>query len=110
VALKNVGPEQAPDSGRKGYREPDEPPDGRLRIARDAFWSDPSEQMTYEHAVASNPRHPGEHSLAYIQRIASIVEHRYALAAKPMPGRMSQRERDARLAKLRREALAVGHE
>jgi hypothetical protein len=104
VALKNVGPEQAPDTGRKGYREPDEPPDGRLRIARDAFWSDPSEQMTYEHAVASNPQHSCERPLAYIQRLASIVEHRYALAAKPMPGRMSQQARDARLAELRRQA------
>lgn len=110
MALKNVGLEQAPDTGRKGYREPDEPPDGRLRIARDAFWSDPSEQMTYEHAVASNLRHPGESPLAYIARLAALIEHRYALAAKPMPGRMSQRERDARLAELRREALAVGHE
>lgn len=62
------------DSGRLGYREPDEPPDERPCIVRAPFWRDKSEQLTYEHAVQSNPRKSGEGPMAYIQRIAELVK------------------------------------
>ena len=85
--------EQAQDTGRKGYREPHEPPDGiRPKIAYSEFWEDPEEQATYEHAVQANPILPDEGHGTYIQRIASIVAGRYAkVGTMPRP-RMSEKE------------------
>ena len=80
------------DTGRKGYREPDEPPDDRPVIVRAPFWRDESERLTYEHAVESWPRRQGEGAMSYIARIAGIVEQRkLAAVAKefPPPERLS---------------------
>ena len=44
------------DTGRKGFREPDEPPDERAVIVRAPFWLSESERLTYEHAAESWPR------------------------------------------------------
>jgi len=82
------------NTGRMGYRWPEEPPDGRPVINRRPFWTDESERLTYEHAVETNPRRPGERPLVYIQRIATLVESRLRPQvpkaklpppAKPMP-------------------------
>lgn len=84
---------------RNGFREPDEPPDGRPVIVRDPYWRDPAEQDAYEHAVRTNPRRPDEGAMTYIARIAAIVEGRLQLPApkakqlppaKPMPPKQRQ--------------------
>lgn len=85
-------------TGRKGYREPHEPPDDRPVIAYGAcrcrgcreyggdFWRNESERLTYEHAVEANPKGASEGALTYIARIAGIVEQRkQAAAAKEFP-------------------------
>ena len=80
------------DTGRKGYREPDEPPDDRPVIVRAPFWSSESERLTYEHAAESWPRRPGEGAMTYIARLAGVVERRkLAAVAKefPPPERLS---------------------
>lgn len=89
---------QVQDSGRKGYLEPHEPPDGtRLRIMRGPFWTDQQEQATYEHAVQSNPILPDEGRGSYMVRIAGLVAGRY-LKANVMPRpRLSPREYHQRL-------------
>lgn len=75
---------------RNGWREPDEPTDERPAILHGAcrcrgcrryqreFWRDETERMTYEDAVAANPRGQGEGPATYIKRIGSIVAGKYA--------------------------------
>lgn len=41
-----------------------------------AFWSSPSEQLTYEHAVEANPRGENEGAISYIKRIAALAQAR----------------------------------
>lgn len=41
-------------SGPPGYREPEEPPDGRPVIVRGKFWASASEQLHYEDTVHMN--------------------------------------------------------
>jgi len=79
------------DTGRRGYREPSDPPDDRPVIVHAPFWSSESERLTYEHAVESWPRRQGEGAMTYIARIAAKVEGRLAAAAKsfPPPERLS---------------------
>ncbi len=104
-------------SGRMGFREPDEPEDGRPVIARgacrctacreylDGFWKGRMEQATYEAAVAGSPRREGEGPMAYIRRISEIVTREREAGAKAMPHlRMTRRERDAVLERLRAQA------
>jgi hypothetical protein len=82
------------DTGKMGFRWPEERPDGRPVIAAKPFWESESEELTYELAVRNNPRRPDEVPWAYIARIASIASGKWlakreaiaALAkAKAMP-------------------------
>lgn len=45
----------AADTGRKGYREPDEPRDDRALIVRDVFWRSEAEQLTQSAQLSSRP-------------------------------------------------------
>jgi len=77
---------------RNGWREPDEPSDGRPMIVRGGWWGNESERLTYEHAVESHPRRPDEGHGSYIVRIAETVARRkLAAVAKdfPPPERLS---------------------
>ena len=76
---------EASDTGRMGFREPDEPPDERPLIARTPFWKDESEKLTYEHAVQVNPRKPGEGAMTYLQRLAEYVKGKLDSAVRAMP-------------------------
>lgn len=77
------------------YGEPDSQPEYRprgpqgpnpyLAPAREAFWLDESERLTYEHAVEVNPRGKDEGAITYLARIAALAAGRLAPAAKPMP-------------------------
>jgi hypothetical protein len=92
------------NTGRMGFREPGEPPDGRLVVDRPKFWRDQFEEAQYMRAVAQNKRKPGESPLSYVARIAGIVSGEQEQAAKPMPDTgMSNREWNDR----RNEAAAV---
>lgn len=76
MALNDRRPPESENTGRKGYREPEELKDDRPMILHAPFWKDESERLTYEHAVESWPKHPGEGAMTYIARIAGIVERR----------------------------------
>lgn len=93
------------DTGRKGYLEPDEPPDGiRRRINYRPIRRDESERLTYEHAVETHPKRPDEGPMAYIQRIAGIVEKRLGPVVQAMPKElMTRREFQRRLAELEKQ-------
>jgi hypothetical protein len=97
-------PEQ---TGRMGFLEPDEPPDGvRKTIVRNSIYRDLTEQMTYENAVEANPRGRDESPLSYIRRIAELVaEKRLPAPLKPMPeARLPYKDQDDVLQELRRQA------
>lgn len=98
-----------PDSGRMGFRYEWEPRDERPCIVyTEPFWRDRLEQATYEAAVAGNPKREDEGSFSYIRRISEIVTREREGGVKPMPhARMSRRERDRELAKLREQAKAL---
>ena len=99
---------------RNGWREDDEPDDGRQLILHGAcpcagcreyegdIWRDKTERMTYEDAIAAEPIQPDEYRLAYLAKISAKVEGKYGRLAKAMPhARMSRVERDRQLQKLR---------
>lgn len=78
-----------PDTGRKGYRLPEEPLDERPVIAFDScrckacrqrvgMWANDLERATYETAVAMNPKREDEGPMAYARRISQIVTEEYA--------------------------------
>lgn len=71
-------PDPKEDTGRKGYLEPHEPPDGsRRRISYREFWRDESERLTYEHAVETQPFRRGvDKPSEYITRITSLAQRR----------------------------------
>lgn len=76
------------DTGRMGWRWPEEVPDGRPVIDVRPFWTNESERLTYEHAAETHPRRPGEGPISYIQRLAGIAAGRLAVKqppAKAMP-------------------------
>lgn len=73
------------DTGRRAWRWPEEPPDGRPVIDQRPFWKSESERLTFEHAAETNPRRPGEGPGTYIARLAAIATGRFAQAAKRMP-------------------------
>lgn len=78
------------DSGRRGYREPHEPPDGvRPCIHHGLFWTDQQERATYEHAVQSNPIRQDEGRGSYTVRIAALVAGRYAKVGTMLRARLS---------------------
>lgn len=90
---RNLKPE---DTGRMGYRWPDEPPDGRPVIDQRPFWEDPSEQEVYEHVAATNPRRPDEGAMSYIARLATLAQSRLTVpkARLPLPAKsMSPKQR-----------------
>jgi hypothetical protein len=102
---------------RNGWREADDPTDDRPLILRGAcrcrgcreyggeVWHDETERMTYHAAIESNPKREDEGPMAYAQRIAAVVAGKYSRAVQGMPHvRMSRRERDAQLSKLRGQA------
>lgn len=68
-----------PDFGRKCFREPGEPRDGRFALLIRPFWASDSERDAYESAVHDHPREVDvaadeiESDTAYIQRIARIA-------------------------------------
>lgn len=77
---------QNPDFGPPAYREPDEAPDAReWVIKRKPFWSDRTEQATYEHAVEANPKGSEEGTLEYLERIVKIATGKLAQRPKSMP-------------------------
>lgn len=94
------------DSGRMAFRREGEPVDERpLLIDPHGFWRDETERLTYEDAVEANPKHRDEGPFSYIRRLSEIVTGKYASLGQPMPRtRMSRRERDQQLAKLRAQA------
>lgn len=70
-----------PDTGKKCYREPGEPRDERPTPKIPEFWTGgPEEAAAYLSAVRENPRiadpeaNTIESPLAYIQRLAEIVQ------------------------------------
>lgn len=86
---------EKPDTGRMGFRWPEEPPDGRPVIDQRPFWRNRSEQLTYEHAAETHPRRPGEGPGTYIARLASIVAGRLVKSGvrrMPDPEPMSDAE------------------
>ena len=96
---------QRTDSGRIGFRYPDEPVDERPVIVLAPFWTDASEQCAYEDAVQQHPRKDSEGPMAYAQRISSIVVGKYAKAGLAMPRtRMSQAEWQRRQNEAKRKA------
>lgn len=81
----DVPPESAPNLTR-GYREPGEPRDDRPLVKHRPFWRDIGEQLTYQIAVESNPKKPGEGIEAYLQRICAAAGAKLQGAAlKDMP-------------------------
>ena len=97
---------EAPDTGRMGFRTEYERQDERqLLYYAYPFWADETERMTYEDAVEANPRREDEGAMTYAARISAVVAGKYSGAVQGMPHvRMSRRERDAQLAKLRGQA------
>ena len=97
---------QERDTGRKGYRHEWEQTDERpLIIYPYPFYSDDTERMAYEAAVEGNPIKADEGAMTYMARISGIVEGKYKKLGLQMPHtRMSHRERDRQLAKLREQA------
>ena len=106
---------------KNGWREPDDPDDGRPGISRHRCqckgcrerkagdWTDRMEQATYEAAVAGNPRREGEGPFAYIRRISELVTQEREAGAQSMPHvRQSRRERDAALLRLRFQSGQIG--
>lgn len=99
--MRRQGQDQEPsDTGRLGYRERDEYPDGRPVISHSQFWSDEAERLTYEHALQSNPKREDEGVMSYIMRIAAVVEGRYRKAGTMPRGRLSQRAYERRMREL----------
>lgn len=94
---------------RNGWREPDEPTDSRPLIVRGGAWKDESERLTYEHAMESNPKGADEGPLAYIMRIAGLVQRRRSAAAKdfPKPDRLSPVEYHKRQVELGVQGIAI---
>jgi len=120
------------NTGRKGYREPDEPPDERPVIAYtdfrrgykrndfgrivdsdtgeppgDPFWRDRSEQLVYENAAESNPRKAGEGAFSYIQRLAAIAEQEFGRMKEMPQTKLTRRQTDERLAELRHQTQRI---
>jgi hypothetical protein len=93
------------NTGRMGFREPDEPPDSRPVIWRRPFWRDDAEEEAYLHAVSTNPRRPKEGAMAYIERLAAIASGRLGKAAQSMP--KAKRMSDAEWNDRQNEAAAV---
>jgi hypothetical protein len=86
VGRRNTTPLAEGDTGRMGFLEPEDSPDGvRHHILRRPFWRNVGEQLTYQNAVESNPRKRGEGALSYIQRIAEIAAGKLPPPAKDMP-------------------------
>lgn len=91
------------DSGRRGFREPDEPIDERPCIVRAPFWKDAMEAATYLTAVQMNPQKSTEGPFAYIERLSSIVtkEQRDALhdmpRARPTKREWSEAQEDVKM-------------
>lgn len=98
--------QEARDTGRMAFRHEWEAVDERpLLIDPHGFWADETERMTYEDAVQANPRRPDEGPASYIRRISEMVTGKYKALGLQMPRtRMSRRERDQQLAKLRAQA------
>jgi hypothetical protein len=97
------------DTGRLAFRTEYDPPDDRpLLVDRYGFWEDDTERMTYENAVEASPIRNDEGRLAYIARVSEVVTGKYAALGKSMPRRMSRRQRDSQLAKLRAQARGFG--
>lgn len=112
-----------PDTGRTAYHEADEGWDDsrhavfgsgkerrdfgvcRIRIV-DRFWVDQEQEFAYGAAVGNHPKGPDEGAASYAMRISAIVEKRFpGMTTKPMPRtRLSQRERDGALQRLREQA------
>ena len=80
------------DTGRRGYRLEDEPPDERPLVRWQPFWTDGMEQATYEAAVQSNPIRRDEGPFSYIRRISALVTGEAGGIGKMPRLRMSQRE------------------
>jgi hypothetical protein len=80
---------EAEQTGRMGYREPDEPSDGRPVISRRPFWRNESEEAAWVEVVRGNPQKAGEGPGTYIARLAAIaagrVVPRFPNAARTMP-------------------------
>jgi hypothetical protein len=92
-----VLPFNAQDSGRLGFRYPEEPVDERPVLVWGRFWTSEAERHTYETAVEKHPRRPTEGALSYAARISAVVTGAYQQAGLAMPRRgMSQREWSAR--------------
>ena len=111
--------EQPQDTGRMGYRRDWEPVDERPLLAEYAcqckgcrehhgFWKDESERLTYESAQEDNPRREGEGPMAYAARISGIVAGKYSKLGGMPSARLSRRERDREMAKLRAQAKGMG--
>lgn len=95
-------PQPSQDTGRRGYREPGDPPDHRRTIVRGEFWEFPTERFTYEVAAEGNPRREGEGRLAYVARLAAIATGKLqGEAVKRFPRRQTRRETDNVLQRLR---------
>lgn len=95
-------PQPAQDTGRRGYREPGDPEDGRRVIVRGEFWESPTERFTYEVAAECNPQREDEGRLAHAARISAIATGKLqGEAVKQFPQKQSRRDRDEQLHKLR---------
>jgi hypothetical protein len=101
-----------------GYRHDWEPVDERPLLAEYAcqcrgcrehhgFWRDETERLTYESAVEDHPIQPGEGPMAYAARISGIVEGKYSKLGGMPNARLSRRQRDERLARLRGQAQGL---
>lgn len=101
-----------PFTERKGYREPDEAPDGRPMVVHREIYKSVTEQLVYEDAAETNPRKPGEGPGDYIVRLAGIAAEKLG-QIKPRPmkdvatARLPYRDADDVLMRLREQADAI---
>jgi hypothetical protein len=82
---------------------------GACRILyRYPFWQNETQRLTYMAAVENHPKRSDEVPSDYLRRISSIVQEKFAAhpeALREMPSvRMTRRQRDAELQKLRVQA------
>lgn len=90
--MRPAGLDGPKDTGRMGFRRPDEPKDERPVLWIRPFWKSPEEKAAYLEAVRNHPREYDtakrtmESPYAYIPRLAALAEKALlAPAAKAFP-------------------------
>jgi hypothetical protein len=100
-----------------GYRQEGDRIDSRPRLDPAPFWSDATEERTYEAAVEAHRSHmeyfgdgrmlPREGTLEYLGLIVAAVKGRYAKAGRAMPSRLGHRRYTERMERLERQRTEI---